>query len=657
MIISQQKSSKLLALMIAVVMLLTCFTIMPGSVNAAGGQPAKDAYRAGDDIGDAVFYIMEDVDNNGKYNDGDNIYYYSEQEIKDYDESVIYSYDNHSQGENIEVKGAKLTSLLCNLSGSAVNLSASGDSFTANNPGWLIQYMEYDGYHVTATGYQDTVKELYDSTMNSGGYAGPANTIVGYCGKTTFDNPDANNINDKDFVSFSEYSREASPMRGYRQTTSANSSVLKMMMGVVISSGKSATKGKGYTIEQYAGSGKTDEDFAVQGLVEGMNWAVKAPNIGWAALASTQTDTTFDANSKSITITIENDMSQLVRFDYTENKFFSIDYNGENTRDLVRSDIADSSSVAYPRSKSYTYFGYNKPMYVRYQGTWLDNYLDLGSGHKVFMVTEDNKVVDITNNADDYFIAYYYTESKSSTNISNSKRVPINYSYATLVDTKSAPVEYSNDGSDYTSKSGKTATEYYNARIVVADIDEIVNVKASATAYNTASLSWTKSDKASGYQIYRSDNDGAYKLVKEIAGSGTVSYADKTLKPGTTYKYKVIAYKNVSGVKAVSGDSNIVVVKPILKKTSTPKIKKTKKNVKVSYKKVDGANGYQIVYGTNKKITKGKKSVLVRKGTTTSKKFTKLKKGKRYYFKVRAYKTVNGKKVYGAYSKIKSVKR
>ena len=34
----------------------------------------------------------------------------------------------------------------------------------------------------------------------------------------------------------------------------------------------------------------------------------------------------------------------------------------------------------------------------------------------------------------------------------------------------------------------------------------------------------------------------------------------------------------------------------------------------------------------------------------------KLKKGKRYYFKVRAYRTVNGKKVYSSYSAVKSVR-
>ena len=41
---------------------------------------------------------------------------------------------------------------------------------------------------------------------------------------------------------------------------------------------------------------------------------------------------------------------------------------------------------------------------------------------------------------------------------------------------------------------------------------------------------------------------------------------------------------------------------------------------------------------------------------TLTKTVTNLKKGKTYYVKVRAYKTVNGKKLYGAYSKTLTAK-
>jgi hypothetical protein len=75
----------------------------------------------------------------------------------------------------------------------------------------------------------------------------------------------------------------------------------------------------------------------------------------------------------------------------------------------------------------------------------------------------------------------------------------------------------------------------------------------------------------------------------------------------------------------------------------------------VSYKKVSGAKGYEIAYSTGKKFARSStKKVLV---LSNKKKLTKLKKGKTYYVKVRAYKTDStGKKIYGAYSKVKKIK-
>jgi hypothetical protein len=77
--------------------------------------------------------------------------------------------------------------------------------------------------------------------------------------------------------------------------------------------------------------------------------------------------------------------------------------------------------------------------------------------------------------------------------------------------------------------------------------------------------------------------------------------------------------------------------------------------LKVTWKKDSQATGYQIVYATNSKFTSGKKTVTVSKNSTTSKTISKLTKGKSYYVKVRSYKTIDGKKVYGAYSTIKKV--
>ena len=80
---------------------------------------------------------------------------------------------------------------------------------------------------------------------------------------------------------------------------------------------------------------------------------------------------------------------------------------------------------------------------------------------------------------------------------------------------------------------------------------------------------------------------------------------------------------------------------------------KKKGKTVVSFKRVSGAKGYQIQYAKNKKFTKGKKSKFTKKAKYTVK---KLKKKKTYYFRVRAYKIVNGTKKYGKWSVVKKLK-
>ena len=78
----------------------------------------------------------------------------------------------------------------------------------------------------------------------------------------------------------------------------------------------------------------------------------------------------------------------------------------------------------------------------------------------------------------------------------------------------------------------------------------------------------------------------------------------------------------------------------------------SKKGVKITWNKVRTAKGYQIKYSAKKNMTDAK---TVTSGSL-SKKITKLKSGKRYYFKVRAYKTADGSRIYGGWSSVKSVK-
>lgn len=97
-----------------------------------------------------------------------------------------------------------------------------------------------------------------------------------------------------------------------------------------------------------------------------------------------------------------------------------------------------------------------------------------------------------------------------------------------------------------------------------------------------------------------------------------------------------------------------------LKKASISKLKKGKKSITVTWKKVSKIKGYQIQVATDKKFKKNKKTVTVSKQKTTKTTIKKLKANKKYYVRIRTYKNAkyNGKtvKVYSSWSKVKTVK-
>lgn len=87
------------------------------------------------------------------------------------------------------------------------------------------------------------------------------------------------------------------------------------------------------------------------------------------------------------------------------------------------------------------------------------------------------------------------------------------------------------------------------------------------------------------------------------------------------------------------------------------KVKAKRKGFTVKWKKQSkSTTGYQIQYSTSKKFTKKTSKVKrINKTSTTQMTVKKLKAGKKYYIRVRTYKTDNGKKYYSSWSKAKKV--
>ena len=76
----------------------------------------------------------------------------------------------------------------------------------------------------------------------------------------------------------------------------------------------------------------------------------------------------------------------------------------------------------------------------------------------------------------------------------------------------------------------------------------------------------------------------------------------------------------------------------------------------MTWKKQDTqTTGYQVQYSTDKNFKKGNKTVTVKGAKTNAKTISKLTKGKKYYVRVRTYKTVNKTNFYSGWSKSSSV--
>ena len=168
-------------------------------------------------------------------------------------------------------------------------------------------------------------------------------------------------------------------------------------------------------------------------------------------------------------------------------------------------------------------------------------------------------------------------------------------------------------------------------------------------APKTLSLSYTSC-------VYNAKQKKPKVTVKDRKGNKisssnyTVKYKNNT-KPGMATV--TVTFK---GSKYSGSMTKTFIIKP--KKTTISSVTSPKsKKLVVKWKKDANVSGYQIAYSTSTKFTKSTtKYVTVNNAKIVQKSITGLKSGKKYSVKVRAFKTIDGKKKYGAWSSTKTVK-
>lgn len=187
-------------------------------------------------------------------------------------------------------------------------------------------------------------------------------------------------------------------------------------------------------------------------------------------------------------------------------------------------------------------------------------------------------------------------------------------------------------------------------------LGQVPTLTVASTAYNKVKLTWGGVDGATGYRIYRSTSKtSGFTKIKSITSSSKVTYTNSGIACGTTYYYKVRAYRLIDGIYYFGAYSTVVAGKAVPAAPGALSVAKaSKKKVTVSWNKVAGASGYRV-YRSKSKTSGFSSFKTVKSGATVSFKKATTRKVK-YYYKVRAYTTVNGKKVWGAYSAVKAKK-
>lgn len=209
----------------------------------------------------------------------------------------------------------------------------------------------------------------------------------------------------------------------------------------------------------------------------------------------------------------------------------------------------------------------------------------------------------------------------------------------------------------YASSNGKTYIGNYNAAVKIETTVGAINPRVSAYANNFVTLTWNKQTAANGYEVFKYDTSSKkYVLYKNITNPNTNTCKVTGLASNKKYYFKVRAYQIDDSEKTYAPFGAVVSQYTSIAKPKLNSAKSTsKKKIKASWSKVGGASGYQVMWSTYKNFSKNYKTKSV-KAKYSSKTVTTAQSKKTYYVRVRAYKTINGKKVYSQWSSTKKVK-
>lgn len=258
------------------------------------------------------------------------------------------------------------------------------------------------------------------------------------------------------------------------------------------------------------------------------------------------------------------------------------------------------------------------------------------SGFEGILDLSNNKITSLTGGSEGYQAAAIYLEGSGNTLSKTSK-----IDFAAL---------------------GNRVPQRFSCNSAVKSKVVMVTPRLSATmkgTYDQVSISMGSSSDYATYKLEKKVGSGSYKTIASW-GEGEFddpefaenNYTDYDIQAGNTYTYRLTVSVKVQDRNKNSIEwpvQKIVTVKAVPSAPSISVKNSSTRTVTISWKKVSGADGYNVYMQK-----KGGKAEWIGKNLTgTSMKKTGLTKGATYYFKANCYVEVNGKKYNSAYSGIK----
>lgn len=208
----------------------------------------------------------------------------------------------------------------------------------------------------------------------------------------------------------------------------------------------------------------------------------------------------------------------------------------------------------------------------------------------------------------------------------------------------------------YTDEKAKSITVQFSTSTFVEDSCDYIYIYD----VNDNEVGYFTGDELAGKTIKVDGNSIKIRLITDESineyGFKVVNINGKEIgKDSTETQTTTVNVKEKTTTSVVNKQKTKVSVVKSPKASKIKSIKKAKKSLKISWKKIKGVSGYQIQYSTSRKFKKAKK-ITIKKAKITSKTIKKLKAKKKYYVRIRTYIVVNGEKKYSSWSKKKSQK-